>query len=164
MFGWQGKTYRKILDNMPDGVYLVDTDKKIQYWNRAAESLTGLTSIEVIGKSFDQINIGYKDSGGTPIEAFEYPVALCFQEKKPIHKNLFLKSADSAIPVEETVAPIYEKEKITGVIATIKNITKCIETVTAHLKFEKKERLIPICGWCKKIRKENDYWAKTFIP
>ena len=160
MFGWQGKTYLKILDNMPEGVYLVDTDKKIQYWNRAAETLTGLTSTEVLGKIFDQINIGYEDEGGTPIEAFEYPVALCFQEKKPVNKNLFLRSADMSIPVEETVTPIYEKEKIVGVIATMKNITKCIETVTAHLKAEKKERLIPICGWCKKIRKENDYWEK----
>lgn len=160
MFEWQGKTYRKILDNMPNGVYLVDSDKKIQYWNRAAESLTGLTSAEVIGKLFDQINIGYEDEGGTALEAFEHPVALCFQEKKPINKNLFLKNAGSAIPVEETVTPVYEKGKITGVIATIKNITKCIETVTAHLKAEKKERLIPICGWCKKIRKENDYWEK----
>ena len=160
MFGWQGKTYFKILNNMPEGVYLVDTGKKIQYWNRAAESLTGLTSAEVIGKPFDQINIGYEDEGGTALEAFEHPVALCFQEKKPINKTLFLKKSDGAIPVEESVTPVYEKEEITGAIATIKNITKCIETVTAGLKAEKKERLIPICGWCKKIRKANDYWEK----
>ncbi|HEW81086.1 MAG TPA: GAF domain-containing protein, partial [Nitrospirae bacterium] len=125
-----------------------------------AESLTGLTSTETIGKTFDQINIGYEDEVGTALEAFEHPVALCFQEKKPVNKNLFLKIENSAIPVEESVTPVYENGKITGVIATIKNITKCIKTVTAHLKAEKKERLIPICGWCKKIRKENDYWEK----
>ena len=160
MFDWQGKTYRKILDNMPDGAYLVDTNKKIQYWNRAAESLTGLTSTDVVGKTFDQINIGYVDEGGTPIEAFEYPAALCFQENTPINKNLFLKSGDSVIPVEESVTPIHEKDKTTGVIAIIKNIAQCIETVTAQFKAQKSERLIPICGWCKKIRQENEQWQK----
>ena len=160
MFSWYRIKYRNILDSMPDGVYLVDTDKKIQYWNSAAESMTGLTQAETIGKTFDRINIGYEDEGGTPIDAFEYPVALCFQQKRPVSKNLFLKGPDKAVPVEETVTPIHENGKITGVIATIKNITKCIETVAAHLKAEKKERLIPICGWCKKIRKENNYWEK----
>jgi PAS domain S-box-containing protein len=160
MFGRQGKTYSKILDNMPEGVYLVDTSNRIEYWNSAAESITGLTSAEVVGKSFDQIHIGYEDEGGNLIEAFEYPVTLCLQKKEPIRKHLFLKKAESVIPVEEIVIPVHEKGKITGVVATINNITQCIDAVTARLKAEKKERLIPICGWCKKIRKEDDYWEK----
>ena len=33
--------YRKILDNVDDGIYFVDRDRRITFWNRAAERLTG---------------------------------------------------------------------------------------------------------------------------
>jgi len=28
---------------------------------------------------------------------------------------------------------------------------------------EKKERLIPICGWCKKIKNDDNYWEQLEI-
>ncbi|MBQ6903405.1 MAG: PAS domain S-box protein, partial [Lachnospiraceae bacterium] len=33
--------YRSIVDNMTDGAYFVDRDRKIQFWNKAAEEITG---------------------------------------------------------------------------------------------------------------------------
>ncbi|MEE8359339.1 MAG: diguanylate cyclase, partial [Candidatus Omnitrophota bacterium] len=39
-----------ILDNLYDGVYLIDKDRKIAYWNKSAEDLTGYKASEVIGK------------------------------------------------------------------------------------------------------------------
>ena len=40
-----------ILDTMPSGLYTVGPDKKITYWNKHAEKITGLLSDEVIGKN-----------------------------------------------------------------------------------------------------------------
>jgi PAS domain S-box-containing protein/diguanylate cyclase (GGDEF)-like protein len=40
----------EILDSLNDGVYIVDPDRRILYWNQAAEQLTGYKSDEVIGK------------------------------------------------------------------------------------------------------------------
>ncbi len=34
------ETLRKILDQMPFGVYCVDTDRKIFYWNKGAERIS----------------------------------------------------------------------------------------------------------------------------
>ncbi len=161
MFGWKQKIYRQILDNVSDGVYFVDIDQKVQYWNKAAEYLTGFTGEEMIGKSLTESNFQYKDEGGNPVQHFEYPVALCAQEKKVINRNYIIKSKSNInISVEETAVPLYDKDKLIGVIATIKDNTNCIKTVTARVRDEKKDRLIPICGWCKKIRKESDYWQK----
>ena len=39
-----------ILDNMMNGVYMVDVDKKITYWNTSAERITGFKAEEVLGK------------------------------------------------------------------------------------------------------------------
>jgi PAS domain S-box-containing protein len=161
MFGWKWKTYRQILDGMVNGVYLVDLDQKIRFWNRAAESLTGFKADKMIGSSIDGVDFKYEDETGNTIQSFEYPVALCFQEKKAVSKNFFIKTKDNVrIPVEENASPLYSNGKIKGVIATFRDVTRCIRTVESRLKSEKKERLIPICGWCKKIRSDENYWEQ----
>ncbi len=161
MFIWKWKTYQHVVDHMTDGVYLVDLNRKIQYWNKAAELLTGFTTDEMIGKSFDEGNIIYEDEGGNVLQPFEYPVALCFQERRVVGKNFFIKAKNnSKIPVEETAAPFYNRGKIRGVIATFKDMTNCIQTLKSRFKTERKERLIPICGWCKKIRNDDNYWEQ----
>lgn len=33
--------YKHLLDNLFDGFYFVDADRRITYWNRAAEGITG---------------------------------------------------------------------------------------------------------------------------
>ncbi|MCK4653580.1 MAG: PAS domain-containing protein, partial [Candidatus Cloacimonetes bacterium] len=42
--------YQNLLDNLYEGVYYVDTDKRIKYWSRGAERITGYKSSETIGK------------------------------------------------------------------------------------------------------------------
>ncbi|MBX7256398.1 MAG: sensor domain-containing diguanylate cyclase [Candidatus Hydrogenedentes bacterium] len=42
--------YKDILDNLYDAVYFVNTDRKITYWNKAAERLTGYAADEVEGR------------------------------------------------------------------------------------------------------------------
>ncbi|MBI5147551.1 MAG: sensor domain-containing diguanylate cyclase [Parcubacteria group bacterium] len=41
--------YKKILDNLYDGVCFINRDKKIVYWNKGAEALTGFASDEAVG-------------------------------------------------------------------------------------------------------------------
>lgn len=45
-------SYMRILDSLLDGLYLVDRDRKILYWNKASEKITGFTAGEVIGKQY----------------------------------------------------------------------------------------------------------------
>jgi len=161
MFDFLNNKYRQVLEGMTDGVYLVGTDQRIQFWNRAAGSMTGLSADEMIGKTFSDGNIRYEDERGNPLQPFEYPVSLCFQEKKGISRNFFLRTKDDRkIAVEENASPLFHKGRLSGVIARIKDMSHCIEIVESRLKSERKERLIPICGWCKKIRSDENYWEQ----
>jgi PAS domain S-box-containing protein len=149
---------------MAEGAYFVDPDGTIKFWNRSAESLTGFSSEEIVGKKYDEIPVRYEDNGGGEIQKYESPLALCFQKKMTIGKNSFLKTKDKRkIPVEENLVPIFRDGKILGIIATFRDITSCVENVESRLKSEKKERLIPICGWCKKIKKDEDYWEQLEV-
>jgi PAS domain S-box-containing protein len=42
--------YRSVLEGLPAGVFLLDCDRRIRFWNRAAERLVGHLAHEVIGE------------------------------------------------------------------------------------------------------------------
>lgn len=42
--------YRTILDHIPSGVYFVDQERTITFWNRGAALLSGYSAEEVVGK------------------------------------------------------------------------------------------------------------------
>ena len=42
--------YRTWLDNLNEGVYYMDSDRRIKYWSKGAELITGYSSMEVMGK------------------------------------------------------------------------------------------------------------------
>ena len=41
--------FKYIMDNMYEGIYFCDWERKITYWNTAAEKITGYKAAEVIG-------------------------------------------------------------------------------------------------------------------
>ncbi len=43
--------YRTIVENMHDGLYFVDRGRRITYWNKGAERITGYAAAEVVGTS-----------------------------------------------------------------------------------------------------------------
>lgn len=47
---------KDILDNLPSGIYCTDINRKIIYWNKAAEKITGFRAEDVVGSyCFDNI-------------------------------------------------------------------------------------------------------------
>ncbi len=45
--------YDLIIDNMVDGLFVVDKDRKITFWNKAAEDILGYKKEDIIGKTCD---------------------------------------------------------------------------------------------------------------
>jgi diguanylate cyclase (GGDEF)-like protein/PAS domain S-box-containing protein len=46
----QDNFYKELLDNIYDGVYFMDAERRIIYWNKGAESITGYSADEVMHK------------------------------------------------------------------------------------------------------------------
>ncbi len=68
--------YLSILNNLHDGLYFVDNDRKITYWNKAAERISGYSAEEVIGRSCADSILTHIDGegnylcqAGCPLEA-----------------------------------------------------------------------------------------------
>ena len=45
--------YYSILENLPDGLFIVDNNRVITFWNKAAEKMLGYRAEEIIGKTCD---------------------------------------------------------------------------------------------------------------
>jgi PAS domain S-box-containing protein len=58
------ETYAKIVENLYDGLYFVDRNRTITYWNKAAERISGFSSDEVIGKSCAEHILNHVDDEG----------------------------------------------------------------------------------------------------
>jgi PAS domain S-box-containing protein len=161
IFGTKNSLYRKILDQMDVGVYLVDPDRRIVFWNEAAASLTGISADDAMGMVFEKMTLPYEDEKGNLLEPYEYTVPLAFQKMETVRKSFFINRPDGGrIPVEETAVPVIEHASVNSVIATIRDMTGALTATEQRLKTELKERLIPICGWCKKIRNDENYWEQ----
>jgi len=55
----------EIMDELYDGLYTVDLERRITFWNRAAEKITGYPRAEVIGRSCrDNLLVHVDETGG----------------------------------------------------------------------------------------------------
>ncbi|MEW6109759.1 MAG: GAF domain-containing protein [Nitrospirota bacterium] len=161
MFDKRLKLYHQILDNVADGVYFVGNDRKILFWNKGAERITGYSPDEAVGKACYDDFLKHEDEKGNALCDAGCPLVVGQEKKTPIRRNLFLKAKDGRrVLVEENISPLFMNGKLNGVIIAFRDISLFMELRAFQLRNQKMERLIPICGWCKKIRKDTETWEQ----
>jgi len=67
-----------VFDKLNDGVYLVDQQRRIVYWNRAAAEITGYSAEEVMGRTCRDV-LGHTDEAGVSICGPRCPLLLTQQ-------------------------------------------------------------------------------------
>ncbi len=110
--------YRDLLDNLYDGVYLVDRDRTITYWNRGAERLSGFAAGEVVGSCCRDNILVHVDFRGRMLCAEGCPLAGAMEDGIERQAEIFLRHKDGhRLPVLVRVAPIRDAEGcITGAV------------------------------------------------
>lgn len=99
--------HKMIVENLSDGVYMVDRDRQITYWNRGAERISGYSSDEVVGRyCFDNI-LGHVDAAGNSLCHTACPLAQTMTDGSPREVSIWLKHADGhRKPVRVRTAPV----------------------------------------------------------
>lgn len=117
--------YRDIIDNLFDGIYFVDRERKITYWNKGAERISGYSSKQVVGHSCKDNILNHVDLKGVQLCPGHCPLSACMRDGKPREKDVFLHHADGhRVPVLVRVAPIKDtKGRITGAVETFSRDT-----------------------------------------
>jgi len=97
----------KLLDSMFDGVYFVDLDRRITYWNNAAERITGYNRSEVIGSRCSDNLLRHIDANGRQLCQHGCPLAATMQDGKTRESSVFLHHAfGHRVPVSVRTSPV----------------------------------------------------------
>lgn len=161
MFDKKLKLYHQILDNIADGIYCVSNDRKIVFWNRGAERITGFTAEEAVGRACYDDFLSHQDEKGNTLCDLGCPLVEAAGKNEHIRRNLFLRAKDGRkVLVEENISPLYRDGKLYGIVIAFRDISQFSDLRAFQLRAHKISRLIPICGWCKKIRKDTDDWEQ----
>jgi len=76
------------VEELPVGIYIVDRDGLIRFWNRGAESLIGHLSHEVVGHLFEDI-VRACDRRGNSLSGERCPVTMTLSQRKAQHCTAF---------------------------------------------------------------------------
>jgi diguanylate cyclase (GGDEF)-like protein/PAS domain S-box-containing protein len=121
--------YKTLLDNLSEGVYFVDLDRRISYWNKAAEELTGRSADEVLGfRCADNILI-HTDDAGTSLCRTGCPLSATMSDGTSHQASVYMLHKDGhRVPVTVKVIPIRdEMGKITGAVETFTGNSRHLE-------------------------------------
>jgi diguanylate cyclase (GGDEF)-like protein/PAS domain S-box-containing protein len=99
--------YRELLDYLADGVYFTNMERKIAFWNKGAEILSGFSREEVIGKRCMDNLLMHVDSAGRELCRNGCPLSQTLQDGQPREAEVFLHhKAGHRVPIRVRVVPM----------------------------------------------------------
>ncbi len=122
--------YKDLIDNLYDGVYFVDRDRRITYWNKGAERITGYKSNQTIGRHCRDNILNHITANGVQLCLTNCPLAASMDDGQPREAEVFLHHHDGhRMPVVVRASPIRNKDgEIIGAVETFSNNEKVIQT------------------------------------
>jgi len=118
-----------ILDSLSDGLYVCDTDRRIVYWSKSAERLTGWKSEDVVGhRCMDNI-LNHVDMNGRQLCGEELcPLRRCMLTDRPSESPaiIFARTKQGErLPMAVTVAPLHDEEgQVIGGVETFRDYSE----------------------------------------
>jgi diguanylate cyclase (GGDEF)-like protein/PAS domain S-box-containing protein len=101
--------YEALLDGLFEGVYFVDRDRRITFWNKAAGRITGFGSADVIGRRCKDGMLCHVDEAGNHLCENGCPLAATMDDGKSRSAQVFVSHADGhRVPVRVAVSPILD--------------------------------------------------------
>lgn len=109
--------YLNIINNLCDGVYFVDTERTIVFWNKAAEALTGYSAEEIVGRQCQNSQLNHIDANGRPLCTLGCPLFATMIDGEQRKEMVYVRHKKGhRIPILVNIFPVWEDGKITGAI------------------------------------------------
>jgi diguanylate cyclase (GGDEF)-like protein/PAS domain S-box-containing protein len=92
--------FQDLISHISDGLYLVDAHRKIIYWNKPAELITGYCEHEVVGHACYENILVHVDQDGTSLCKGFCPLAATIKDGTPRDAQVYLRHRDGhRVPV-----------------------------------------------------------------
>ena len=138
-------SFKRILDNLHDGLYFVDRKRVITYWNKAAERISGFTAAEVVGKSCADNVLTHVDGHGCALCTGICPLAETMCDGKLRQSDIYLHHKDGhRIPVSVRASPLTDAAG--QIVGGIELFTDISHQAVNELRIIELERLALLDG------------------
>ena len=109
--------YLNIINHIHDEVYLVDQDRKILFWNKAAERITGYSAEEIAGIRCPDTRLDHIDEEGRPLCKISCPLFATIGDGKERQAHVLVRHKQGhRIPILVNVYPMEKDGKIIGAL------------------------------------------------
>ncbi|MEO5351018.1 MAG: sensor domain-containing diguanylate cyclase [Magnetococcus sp. YQC-3] len=104
--------YDAMVERLADGVYFVDRDRRILYWNEAAVRITGYSKEEMLGVQCSDNILMHVDERGGNLCASGCPLSHCIEHEQESHDyDIFLHHKNGhRVPVHVRATPLRNRE------------------------------------------------------
>jgi diguanylate cyclase (GGDEF)-like protein/PAS domain S-box-containing protein len=115
--------YRTILDHIPSGVYFVDQERTITFWNRGAALLSGYSAEEVVGKKCSEF-LNHIDEDGKVLCGDGCPLLATLSDGEPRQAEVYmLHKMGQRVPVLVQAMPMNESDLSVGAVEIFHDIS-----------------------------------------
>jgi diguanylate cyclase (GGDEF)-like protein/PAS domain S-box-containing protein len=121
--------YKDIIDNLYDGIYFVDRDRVITYWNKGAERITGYSAAQTIGRACRENLLNHVTANGIQLCQHNCPLAAVMEDGNEREAEVFLHHADGhRVPVVIRATALRDHEgNVIGAIESFSNNASVID-------------------------------------
>ena len=133
-------SFERVIENLHDGLYFVDRDGVITYWNKAAEKISGFTASEVVGKSCSDNILTHIDGDGNHLCTGMCPLKTTIADGMPREAEIYMHHKEGhRIPVSVRVSTLTDKNGNT--IGGIELFTDISNQTANELRVKELEKL-----------------------
>jgi diguanylate cyclase (GGDEF)-like protein/PAS domain S-box-containing protein len=139
--------HQQVLDNLYDGVYVVDAEGRIRYWNHGAEAITGYSELRVVGFECSNDLLMHMDEDGRLMCGDACPLKATLADGVKREAEAYLHHADGhRVPVHIRITPVIEDGRVVGAVHVFSDNSRRAELMARIRKLEELSFLDELTG------------------
>jgi len=138
--------YKRVLDSLYDGVYFVDPDRRITYWNSGAERITGYRSDEAVGRRCQDNFLVHVDDRGNSLCLNGCPLSWTMANGQPQEAEVYLQHKDGyRVPIIVRATPIRDGTgRVVGAVEVFSDNTRVAAMTDVNKELRQLSLLDPL--------------------
>jgi diguanylate cyclase (GGDEF)-like protein/PAS domain S-box-containing protein len=140
--------YRNLLNSISDGVYVVDKERKVVFWNEGAEAITGYGRSEILDTHCYNGKLKHLDQLGNDLCRGKCALALTIEDGGSRQEEVFLHHRDGhRIPVSIRVSPVKDVDGVVvGAVEIFQDVSSRIADIERIEQLQKMAFLDTLTG------------------
>jgi diguanylate cyclase (GGDEF)-like protein/PAS domain S-box-containing protein len=137
-----------VLHQLTDGVYIVDRDRRIVFWNHAAEKITGFAASDVTGSCCWDDILRHVDHDGRCLCEEGCPLAAIIEDGQPREAHVYLSHHNGhRVPVHVRATPIFGSDgDVIACVEVFNDDTQRLSMMDRLAKLESQAMLDSLTG------------------